>query len=262
MQESEFFYHEGLLVCRKWQDLGLVHGFAGLPADFRHDRAAASLTALCAKHGLSQLLLPEQTHSCRVIEAASLEDYRRLVCAGQSASPRPEELQGDAIIVQTQADTAGGAMAIGVTTADCVPLLLLTGGLRAVIHAGWRGISSGIIDECVLRLQEAGGSAESLEAVIGPCAGCALYEVGSEVSDCLGDRGVFRRDSDGRLFLDLAASCEQNLRKAWKGQATIRTSRVCTISDKGFHSYRRDGHRSGRNLAFITLGKLLNGKCK
>src|SRR5665213_2828407 len=136
-----------------------------------------------------------------------------------------------------------------VFTADCLPVALAGSGAVAMVHAGWRGLASGILEEGVSALRELGGehtrasmveegSSEELVAVIGPAAGPCCYEVGEEVHAAFG--GAHR---DGRL-IDLKAIARERLLAA--GVAEVRVLEACTICDEQFFSYRREGARAGR----------------
>jgi YfiH family protein len=82
------------------------------------------------------------------------------------------EADGHAVAVE-----GVGAM---VLTADCIPVVLGAEGAVAALHAGWRGLAAGVLDEGVVALRDVGGRGE-IVAIVGPCAGACCYEVGEEV---------------------------------------------------------------------------------
>jgi polyphenol oxidase len=123
--------------------------------------------------------------------------------------------------------------------ADCVPIALAAPGRArlAVLHAGWRGLSSGVVAAGAKALR---GGEEDIElaAAIGPSAGPCCYEVGDEVS-CL-----FDADLTQARKLDLWSAAERTLRAA----GVVRVERVdlCTICRAElFFSHRRDGRPRG-----------------
>jgi YfiH family protein len=124
-------------------------------------------------------------------------------------------------------------------SADCLPIAIVrTEGPRAlaVLHAGWRGLSEGVVSEGVKAL--GADSTQSLAAVIGPAIGPCCYEVGPEVS------GLFDDDltADGRL--DLWSAAERALRAA--GVARVERVDLCTRDyPQLFFSHRRDGRARG-----------------
>jgi len=130
-----------------------------------------------------------------------------------------------------------------VLTADCLPVAVAGPGAVAVLHAGWRGLAAGVLEQGVRALRDLSGD-EELHAVIGPGAGPCCYEVGDEVHLALG--GEARRGP-----IDLAATAERRLRAA--GVAEVRSLGVCTICDARFFSHRREGERAGRQAGVAWL---------
>jgi YfiH family protein len=119
--------------------------------------------------------------------------------------------------------------------ADCVPIAAArtngTPGL-AVVHAGWRGLAAGVVQEAVAAL---GGPTA---AVVGPSIGPCCYEVGPEVSE------QFDADLTRDRMLDLWAAAERALRAA--GVASIERLDLCTrCHPEWFFSYRRTGAPHG-----------------
>ena len=150
--------------------------------------------------------------------------------------------------------TAEPGLAVGVWTADCVPVLLAGGGVVAALHSGWRGTAAGIVPRAVRRLLvEYGVAPGDLHAALGPAIGGCCYEVGGEVIEALGRRGVgesvWRRGSRVDLRALLAAEL------AALGVPSGRIERVggCTACSGTLASYRRDGAASGRQLSLAVL---------
>jgi purine-nucleoside/S-methyl-5'-thioadenosine phosphorylase / adenosine deaminase len=120
-------------------------------------------------------------------------------------------------------------------TADCMPIALAAPGAVGMVHAGWRGLAGGIVEEGV---RAARGVAA---AAIGPCARGCCYEVGDEVREALG-----LEPAGGPALVDLPALAAERLRAAGVGQ--VHDCGLCTMcSDPSlFFSHRRDGGRTGR----------------
>lgn len=131
-----------------------------------------------------------------------------------------------------------------VLTADCIPVVLGADGAVAALHAGWRGLAGGVLEEGVRALREVGGRGEMV-AIVGPCAGACCYEVGEEVHAAFA--GVHR---DGRT-IDLRAIAHERLLAA--GVAEVRDRRACTICDERYFSYRREGAQAGRQAGLAWL---------
>jgi hypothetical protein len=132
--------------------------------------------------------------------------------------------------------TARSGVGVMVLTADCLPVALAGSAAVAMVHAGWRGIAAGVLEQGVLSLREL-GCAEEIAAIIGPGAGACCYEVGPEVRAALG--GEARTAT-----VDLQAAARRRLRAA--GVRDVRSVAACTICDERFFSHRREGSHAGR----------------
>jgi hypothetical protein len=172
----------------------------------------------------------KQVHSARVLPAVS-----------------PGECgEGDALV------TDGSGLVLAVVTADCVPVLLAgpLGDERiAAVHAGWRGIASGVIPATLSAL----GNPTGWTAWIGPAIGPYCYEVGEDVAEQIAaastPEAVVPRPG-GRPHLDLLRAATHQLRAAGVSDVTALT--LCTRCEtEKLSSYRREGKGAGRNLAFI-----------
>lgn len=153
--------------------------------------------------------------------------------------------------------------ACAVMTADCLPVLLCarSGNEVAAIHAGWRGLSGGVIENCVEAMTS---HASQLIAWLGPAIGPNAFEVGEDVLDSfiayshpefqLSTSACFRGqvDKPGYFFADIYALARIRLAAAGVGEVFGGT--YCTYTDSAsFYSYRRDG-QTGR-MATITALK-------
>lgn len=184
---------------------------------------------------------PKQVHGATVTTAAA--------CAG----PSPPD--ADAIV----SDVAD--LPVAVVTADCVPILIAAADGRAVaaVHAGWRGLATGVIRSGVDALRELADGAP-LVAVAGPRIGACCYEVDAPVLDGLRARfgdalaSAVRPTRPEHVALDLGRLARVELERAGLAPDAIDLiADVCTRCDaERFHSYRREGSRSGRLLHFVT----------
>lgn len=163
-----------------------------------------------------------------------------------------DALEGDAAI------TSFRGIAVGVQTADCVPILLADTKGRAVgaIHAGWRGTASRIVERTVEAMWKAYSvSPEDLRAVIGPHIGVCCYEVGEEVVDVIPHpEAVERAAGREKPHLNLAGANLMQLRQLGIPDGQIDVSSLCTRCRADlFYSYRREGAKAGRMLSVIGL---------
>ncbi|MBI5157443.1 MAG: polyphenol oxidase family protein [Acidimicrobiia bacterium] len=124
----------------------------------------------------------------------------------------------------------GLPLAVGI--ADCYPVVLVAEEGVGIAHAGWRGVLAGVVAELRAAMTAAGTG--PTRAAIGPGIGPCCFEVGSEVAERF--PGFASTTSRGTPGVDLPAA----LRAQLVG-LTVWESGVCTMSDAGYHSFRRDG---------------------
>ena len=169
---------------------------------------------------------------------------------GRALARAPFAARPDADAVWSDAPGA----AVGVVTADCVPILVADteGRFVCAIHAGWRGSAARIAAHTVRALARLTGVPPSrLAAAIGPHIGPCCYEVDEPVLAAIPERSVFRPVRPGHAMLDLFAL--NRLQLVGAGVPAGRIERVggCTSCDPDrYASYRRD-KRAGRLLHFV-----------
>ena len=232
-------------------------------ADIRQNRQT-----LCRLLGISddRLLMPHQVHQTKT----AIVDEQLL---SHSDNERQQLLDGyDALMT----NLAG--VCIGVSTADCIPVLLYDSDHHAVcaIHAGWRGTVARIVEHAVAAMTAAYGTRPSqLKAQIAPGISLESFEVGDEVYEAFDTAGFdmtviskkFPCNNGGsKLFtlhssllpskwhLDLPECNRQQLIAIGVPAEAIRLSGICTYqqSDRYF-SARKLGIRSGRIFTGIML---------
>jgi len=120
---------------------------------------------------------------------------------------------------------------IAVATADCVPVALAGATTIGLVHAGWRGVASGVVPATVATMSALGDP--PTRAVIGPHIGACCYEVGDDVITAIG--GHAATTSWGTRSLDLAEAIRAQL-----GDLALEVVGACTAHDGRFASYRRD----------------------
>jgi polyphenol oxidase len=191
-------------------------------------------------------------HGRRARERLCEELELRWLCAGRQVHGtvvrrvRSQDA-GDGQARDMDADgQATGLRGLGmmVLVADCLPVLLGSGEAVAALHAGWRGLAGGVLEEGVRALRELGGGGE-ITAAIGPGAGVCCYEVGDEVHAALG--GGHR---DGAR-VDLKAIARDRLLGV--GVVEVNDLELCSICDARFFSHRREGSRAGRQAGVAWL---------
>jgi YfiH family protein len=237
-----FFTRRGGVSAGTYASLNCGFGSRDDPAAVREnrERAVASLG-----HARREIATAYQIHSRRVVE----------VDAPWQPGSGPE---ADGMV-----STRRG-VAIGIMTADCVPVLLADAeaGVVGAAHAGWRGALSGIVEETVAAMVARGARPERIHAAVGPCIGPASYEVGMDLRRAFLDQD----DANGRFFgsaersghylFDLGGYVRQRLDRIGVGYISSIPRDTCAEAES-FFSYRRTcregGDDYGRNLSMIML---------
>lgn len=145
---------------------------------------------------------------------------------------------------------------LGIQSADCLPVLLVDPQRVAVAaaHAGWRGTAAGVTRQAVRALVARGSRPQDLLAALGPGIGPCCYEVGEELREAFGPGGgaFFRPGPSGKPHLDVRAANVRQLVEAGVPAEAIHHIPDCTHCHPDlYHSYRREGHGSGRMISFV-----------
>lgn len=163
-----------------------------------------------------------------------------------TATGRPREHDG--------MTTNKPGIALCSTVADCAAILLFDPVNKAIasIHSGWKGTKQNILGEGIRRMAERYGSRPGdLLAYVSPAACGEDYEVGEDVASLFPEST--KPLGGGKYLFDNRAEILRQALAAGMVRENMEISDECTISDKRFHSFRRDGELSGRMVAFIAL---------
>ncbi|MCC8117206.1 MAG: peptidoglycan editing factor PgeF [Bacteroidales bacterium] len=193
------------------------------------EHVAWSRQQLCSELGIKAdaLIVPRQTHSInvKVIDHLPVEDLENI----------------DAVVTRLQ------SVAIGVSTADCVPVLLADekAGVIAASHAGWRGAVGGIVQHTVATMTDLGASPADMKAWLGPCICQSCFEVGEEVANQFPEEFIDR--SGAKPHVDLPAYVISTLTQCGLQRTNITPPQGCTrCNPDTYFSARRLGIASGR----------------
>lgn len=156
-------------------------------------------------------------------------------------------IEADALV----SSRPGIALAIG--TADCLPIAICWGGVIAAVHAGWRSLDAGVIEQAIAVLRRQVGSSVAIadvqpHAVIGPALGPCCMEVGDDVAARFGESFVIHREGSLRPHLDLRADAARRLARAG---AVLEHIDICTCCDARLFSHRGDNGQSGRQALVV-----------
>jgi polyphenol oxidase len=155
-------------------------------------------------------------------------------------------------------------LAVGVSTADCGPVLLADPQVRVVgaAHAGWRGALAGVVEATVATMERLGADRRRIVAALGPMIGQRNYEVGPDLiarfqaDDPGSDRFFMPAARENHALFDLAGYIAARLARA--GVERIEDLALCTYAEpERFFSFRRTTHRAesdyGRHVNAIAL---------
>ncbi|HEX7662980.1 MAG TPA: peptidoglycan editing factor PgeF [Polyangiaceae bacterium] len=214
---------------------GFKHGFS---------TRSTSLEEISAACGVApdDLKRVKQVHSARVLEVdAEWTDGH----------------EADALVSRAR-------FAVGIRTADCVPVLIAdeASGAVAAVHAGWRGVEGRIVENAITTL---GGDPSRFVAAIGPCIMVCSFETGADVAEKIAtasDTSVIASrhtgaDGEAKAMVDLRKAVRVQLERAGLASTNVDDVAHCTFCEPAlFFSYRRDqanvAERAGRMISAIA----------
>ncbi len=225
-----FFTRKGGVSEGIYHSLNIGLGSDDEPAHVQQNRARIK-----AYLGASHLITPYQTHSTDVLYVSE---------------PPSIPLSADALV------TTQAGFAIGVLSADCVPVLFAAPqqNIIAAAHAGWKGAQAGIISATIEKMRALGG--RDIIAVIGPCISQSAYEVGAEFPALFpDDLDLFSEGKPNHFQFDLRKFVE---RQCLHHHVRPHHIQACTYTDQDrFFSHRHCRHHGeadyGRQGSFIML---------
>ncbi|HXF88823.1 MAG TPA: peptidoglycan editing factor PgeF [Xanthobacteraceae bacterium] len=219
----------------------------GVGSDDAPDKVAENRARMAAALAVkpAHLITAYQIHSANVVVAE----------APWAPTARPK---ADGIVTRVP------GLAIGISTADCGPVLLADAQARVIgtAHAGWRGALAGVLEATIAAMEKLGARRERTVAALGPMIRIPNYEVGPELveqflaADKANARFFHPAARPDRSQFDLAGYICARLREA--GLREIEDLGDCTYADpERFYSYRRATHRAepdyGRHISAIAL---------
>ena len=202
--------------------------------------------ALIAAHLPSEPIWMTQTHSTIVSTPKSREHWNTPINADAAVSNIPGEV-------------------LTILTADCLPILFASrdGAVIGAAHAGWRGLSAGVIENTVTEMRNLSGQLLTKDIIVwlGPAIGPDSFEVGQDVVKAFEELDIPMSIS---AFSPIAGKSGKYLANIYQlararlsvlGVHAIFGGDRCTVKEsKEFFSYRRDG-KTGRFASFIWLSK-------
>ena len=223
-----------------------INNYCGDKAE--HTLANKEALASVLHTDIQHIILPHQTHSVESRRIGSEfftlpENVRKMILEGV-----------DAVMTDLQ------GVCVGVSTADCIPVLLYDAEHHAVcaIHAGWRGTVARITRKAIVDMAfHFHTDPKKLKAVIGPGISLDSFEVGQEVYDQFAE-AAFDMNTIAKFYqkwhIDLPLCNKQMLLEAGMEEANIHMADICTMKrHEDFFSARALGVDSGRIYTGIML---------
>lgn len=213
------------------------------------EHVAECRAALCAELGIDDehLVLPRQTHT----DSVFVLDRKYFETFPEMRSRLLEEQ--DAVVTREK------GVCIGVSTADCVPVLMYDAEAEviAAVHAGWRGMVKRIPQKALAEMMKLGADPQRVKVAVGPSIGPESFEVGEEVVDAFLDEGfhpcILSRQWI-KPHIDLWCACSMQLEEAGVQLRNMQFAGVDTYERHDeYFSARRLGIKSGRIFSGIML---------
>lgn len=164
-----------------------------------------------------------------------------------------ESHEGDSIITDKK------NIAIGVFTADCVPILIYDrcNKIIAAVHSGWKGTLHCVVLKTIKELKEKyQTSTKDVVVFIGPHNRGCCYEVGEEVLGYFQNNDFYRnKEIFNNNKLNMENCIKFQLIECGVDEKSIYSSEICTFCNKKYqlHSYRLNKNKAGRMFSFIYL---------
>ena len=204
--------------------------------------------------GFTNHYYPFSSEKDRVEFAKILKlDYRNIVI--------PEQVHSNNVVCCTKAGNIIGTdgivtnkkgLILSIQVADCIPIYLFDKKDYNIglIHAGWRGVIAGIIENSIKQMKELDSKPIDIEVLLGPSIRQCCFEVGIEVGKLF--NGKFKKISKSdRTHLDLQSAVIDKLINMNIQYKNIIDIKECTSWSAQYHSFRRDGDKAGRMIAMM-----------
>lgn len=224
------------MLINSWADYSFYFSeksvFAGItnqiyPFSFAEDRVEF---AKILKLDYTNIVTPKQVHSKNIsicTEAGNITDT-------------------DGIITNNK------ELVLSIQVADCIPIYLYDDQNQNIglVHAGWRGVATGIIKNSIEKMKNLDSKSIDIEVLLGPSIRQCCFEIGPEVGKLFD--GKFQKiGKSDRTYLDLQSAVIDKLINMNIQNKNIIDIKECTCCSDQYHSFRRDGNKAGRMIAMM-----------
>jgi len=180
-------------------------------------------------------------------------DYRNIVI--------PKQVHSNTVTICTKAgkvDNSDGIITtdkefiLSIQVADCIPIFLFDKqrNIIGLVHAGWRGVHSGIIENSITQMKELDSKSTDIKVLLGPSIRQCCFKIGHEVSKLFNYKFQQNGKKD-KTQLDLQGVVIEKLINMNIQSKNIIDVKECTCCSDRYHSFRRDGDKAGRMIAMF-----------
>jgi polyphenol oxidase len=188
-------------------------------------------------------------------------DVEKVVYLNQTHSNIVHKFHNNDEIINSEGDgiiTNNKNTAIGVFTADCVPIILVDSSKEVIsaIHSGWRGTYDNIVGNAIRKMKESYGcKPEELHVYIGPHNRACCYEVSEELIHKFNENPLFNENINRGRKLNLEECIKIEILNEGVKKENINSTEQCTFCSKDLKlfSYRREDEKEGRMFSFVYI---------
>lgn len=212
------------------QNIKAVFSYKSFPSEGVQGRIKL---AQAADFTSSSILIPKQTHSTNVIWCTD--------------SGQVENVDG--------VFTVCSKLVCSIQVADCMPIFFSheSNPIVGIVHAGWRGLVGGILEQSSSLLNQKNIPLDEMEAVIGPSINECCFEVKNDIVNLFDSKYVHLKNEDS-FTVNLQEIAAEQLKNSGFKSSKISIINECTYCNETlYHSYRRDGSQAGRMIGMISL---------
>ncbi len=218
-----------------FHEQSLVAGFTNIHFPFLPDSDRSEFAKIL-QLDQTNIIIPKQIHSNNVVKC-----YK----SGKI-------INTDGIITNNR------NLVLSIQVADCIPIYLFDTKRHnlGLVHAGWRGVNSGIVKNCISKMQELESNSSDIKVLLGPSIRQCCFEVGPEVGKMF-DSKYHKNGKGDRIQLDLQTVVTTKLINTGIQKNNITDISECTLCTNKYHSYRRNGKQAGRMIAMFGWKKII-----
>ncbi|MEE8341639.1 MAG: peptidoglycan editing factor PgeF [Candidatus Neomarinimicrobiota bacterium] len=208
--------------------------------------------------GLTNQYYPFSSADDRIEFAKILNlNYRNIVIPKQVHSNNISICTKTGNIIDTDGImTNNKDLVLSIQVADCIPIYLYDDQNQSfgLVHAGWRGVTSGIIENSIEKMKKLNAKSINIKVLLGPSIRQCCFEIGPEVGKLFDDK--FQKISNSnRMLLDMQNTVIDKLIKMNVRYKNIIDIKECTCCSDQYHSFRKDGNKAGRMIAMMGFLK-------